>query len=63
MLRIVLGLFAEFFKRSLARAGVPVTHRRFPGLIHGFLDMGRHSRAADAAVRETCRLFGERLHG
>ncbi|MGZ4452451.1 MAG: alpha/beta hydrolase [Nocardioides sp.] len=47
---------------ALAAAGVPVTLRAFDSLIHGFIDMGRHSRAAQAAVAETCALFRELLH-
>ncbi len=52
----------DAYAQALAEAGVHVEHRRFTGLIHGFVDMGRHSPAADAAVAETCRLFGELLH-
>lgn len=52
----------DAYARALTAAGVHVEHRQFPGLIHGFVDMGRHSPAADAAVTETCRLFGELLH-
>ena len=52
----------DAYARALEAAGVHVEHRQYPGLIHGFVDMGRHSPAAEAAVRETCRLFGDLLH-
>lgn len=49
------------YAEALADAGVAVTTRMFEGLIHGFVDMGRHSPAAQAAVEETCALFGDVL--
>ena len=52
----------DAYADALGAAGVHVEHRQYPGLIHGFVDMGRHSPAADEAVRETCRLFGDLLH-
>jgi acetyl esterase len=51
------------YAERLTEAGVPVRARTFPGLIHGFVDMGRHSRAAQAAVAETASLFRAVLHG
>ena len=51
------------YAEGLARAGVPVEVRTFPGLIHGFVDMGRHSTAAQQALDETCALFRTVLHG
>lgn len=51
------------YAEALAAAGVPVEVRTFPGLIHGFVDMGRHSAAAQQALDETCALFRRVLHG
>jgi len=50
------------YAEALTAAGVPVTLRQFESLIHGFVDMGRHSKAAQAAVDETCALFRDLLH-
>ncbi|WP_240641454.1 alpha/beta hydrolase [Nocardioides ferulae] len=51
------------YAEALRAAGVPVSLEHFDGLIHGFVDMGRWSKAAQAAVDETCRLFRDVLHG
>jgi len=51
------------YAAALEAAGVPVEARTYAGLIHGFVDMGRHSAAAQAAVEETCELFRKVLHG
>ncbi len=51
------------YAEALAAAGVAVEVRTFPGLIHGFVDMGRHSAAAQQALDETCALFRRVLHG
>jgi acetyl esterase len=40
------------YAEALVKAGVTVRHRRYPGLIHGFLSLGGASRAARAAVDE-----------
>ncbi|HEX6246228.1 MAG TPA: alpha/beta hydrolase fold domain-containing protein, partial [Nocardioidaceae bacterium] len=46
---------------ALARAGVPVVERCFPGMIHGFFDMGPFSPGAQTAVDEACALFAQVL--
>ena len=43
--------------------GVRVRLDRCEGLIHGFVDMGRHSPGAQAALDETTALFRKVLHG
>ncbi|MBD0745720.1 alpha/beta hydrolase [Streptomyces sp. CBMA152] len=47
---------------ALAAAGVTVRKHRYPGLIHGFLSFDTRSKAADAAVTEMFREFGELLN-
>jgi acetyl esterase len=39
---------------ALRAAGVPVVHRRYPALIHGFLSLAGGVRAARAAIDELC---------
>ncbi|GAA4826086.1 alpha/beta hydrolase [Nocardioides caeni] len=46
---------------ALVAAGVPVHQTTYPGLIHGFFDMGPWSPACQAAVDETIARFGELL--
>jgi acetyl esterase len=48
---------------ALAAAGVPVEHRCFDGMVHGFFDMGTFSPAAQAAVDEACAVFAKVLSG
>lgn len=42
----------DAYAEALKEAGVTVRHRRYPGLIHGFLSLGGAARAARAAVDE-----------
>jgi acetyl esterase/lipase len=43
----------DAYAARLAGAGVPVTHRRFPGQVHGFAMNGKIIRTADTALDET----------
>ncbi|MBS1121854.1 MAG: Alpha/beta hydrolase fold-3 domain protein [Deltaproteobacteria bacterium] len=45
----------------LQRAGVPVRHRRYPSLIHGFLSLAGGVRAARTATDELCADIRELL--
>lgn len=42
---------------ALAAAGVKVDHTVFPGLIHGFFDLGAWSTASQSAIDETVATF------
>lgn len=46
---------------ALAAAGVPVHQHTYPGLIHGFFDMGPWSTACQQAIDETIARFAELL--
>jgi len=50
------------YAQDLEAAGVRVDLHSFPGLIHGFVDMGRFSRAAQAAVERTFAALRTLLH-
>lgn len=51
----------EAYAAALEAAGVPVTLRRYDGLVHGFFDFGGWSRASQAAIDESIALFGDLL--
>ena len=51
----------EAYAAALEAAGVPVTLRRYDGLVHGFYDLGAWSKAAQAAIDESIALFAELL--
>lgn len=51
------------YAEKLQAAGVEVELLTFPGLIHGFIDMGRFSKAAQAALEEIYATFRGVLHG
>lgn len=52
----------EAYAEALRAAGLPVTVRRFDGLIHGFFDLPAVSSAAEQAVRTICTDFAALLH-
>ncbi|GAA3658004.1 hypothetical protein GCM10022237_17560 [Nocardioides ginsengisoli] len=46
---------------ALVDAGVPAQQHTYPGLIHGFFDMGPWSPACQRAIDETIARFAEVL--
>jgi acetyl esterase len=51
----------EAYAAALASAGVPVVSRRYDGMIHGFMDMGGFSPAAQNALDDAVGLFAKLL--
>ncbi|HUR51484.1 MAG TPA: alpha/beta hydrolase [Mycobacteriales bacterium] len=51
----------EAYAEALRAAGVPVTARRYDGLIHGFFGLGHVHPASDKASRELCADIKELL--
>jgi acetyl esterase len=52
---------AEAYASALEDAGVHVSHRRFTGLVHGFVAFSALSLACTEALEETCALVREVL--
>jgi acetyl esterase len=50
------------YAEALIAAGTKVSHTAFPGLIHGFFDLGHVSTACQAAISETLNNFRSLLH-
>src|SRR4029079_10424570 len=44
----------EDYAKALEQAGVPVTLRRFDGLLHGFCSMAALSPVCETAMRDIC---------
>ncbi len=53
----------DAYAEALSQAGVPVIHRRYASLVHGFFGFGPFSRLAQAAISEVCADLRGLLHG
>jgi acetyl esterase len=53
----------EAYGKALEAAGGRADVRCYPGMIHGFFDMGAFSPAAQTAIEETCARFGDLIRG
>ncbi len=51
----------DAYAAALRAAGVPVRHRRYPALIHGFISLAGAVRAARTAIDEVCSDIRELL--
>ncbi len=51
----------EAYARALEAAGVPATHRHYPGMIHGFCSMTALSPVALEALEDAARFLGAAL--
>lgn len=51
----------DAYAAALRAAGVPVRHRRYPALIHGFISLAGAVRAARVALEEVCSDIRELL--
>jgi acetyl esterase len=52
-----LAAEGEDYALRLARSGVPVSMKRFPGQVHGFLGWGRVVPEASLAIKDICRFL------
>jgi acetyl esterase len=53
----------EAYGKAMEAAGARADVRCYPGLIHGFFDLGAVSPAAQAAIEETCARFSDVIRG
>lgn len=51
------------YVEKMCGAGVPVEHKHYPGLIHGYFNMSGAIDAAKAALDDACAALRKALHG